>query len=132
MCVELAEPPHEQRGRDVVGQVGDQADPAGREVGERQRQRVGRDDPQPAPGAGGELVERREEARVALDRDHLRGAGIEQRAGQPARARPDLDHAAPGELARRRSDPAQQVRIEQEVLAEPLVGAQLETVEDAA
>ncbi len=128
--LELAEPLDQQRGRDVVGQVGDDADPAGAELGEGELAGV-RLDQLEAPARGlGKLLERLDAARVALDRDHPRRAGREQGPGQAAGAGSDLDHGAPAQIAGRRRDPAEQLGIEQEMLAEPLVGAQPEALDD--
>ncbi len=62
------------------------------------------------------------EAIVHFDGDQLRCAGIEQGAGQPAGAGADFEHGAPLDRATGERDPAQQVAVEQEVLAERLLG----------
>src|SRR5690606_13053570 len=48
---------------------------------------------------------------VALHRHHLSRALGEERAGQPARPRPDLDHSQGAEVARRPGDPAGPVEV---------------------
>ena len=111
--------PTSSGGRDVVGQVGDDARRAAAEMRrESNVERVAGDDVEPAGIVRGDLAERRDRALVALDRDHARGAFGEQRARQPARARADLDDGDAVERAGGARDAAGQVEIEQEVLAE--------------
>ena len=85
--------PAGQKGRaDVVGQVGD--DPHRIAADQRKRiegQRIGFDHLQPARIMRGDLGKGRQAAGIALDGDDLAGAGREDRAGQPAGSRPDLD-----------------------------------------
>ena len=61
---------------------------------------------------------------VALDRDHLARAFGEQRAGEAAGSGPDLDHGDAVERARGAGDPAGEVEVEQEVLAERALGGE--------
>ena len=64
------QPGDQQRGRDVVGQVGDDADRAAVEIGRRiDLQRVAGDDIEPAGIMRRDLLQRRDGALVALDRD---------------------------------------------------------------
>ena len=78
----------------------------------------------PAVGRG-QLLERGEAARVALDRRDVARRRGQQRAGQAARARADLDHVASPERSRpARAILPREVEVEQEMLAEALVGAQ--------
>ena len=63
--------------------------------------------------------ERGDAAVVTLDRRHAR-AGAEQCPRQPARPRPDLEHFGIGQVAGNACDPRQQLRVEQEVLAQRL------------
>jgi hypothetical protein len=65
-----------------------------------------------------DLRQRRQCARIALDGDHLRGAFEQQRARQPAGTRPDLDRRAAGQIASGARDPAREIEIVEEVLAE--------------
>ena len=71
-------------------------------------------------------------ARVALDRDHAARAGGEERAGQPAGTGPDLEHGAAAQIAGGTGDPGEQLRVEQEMLAQPLVRPQLKALDDRA
>ena len=127
MQVEPVEPAEQQRRGDVVGQVGD--DPhrpaTGRVRTGRQLQRVGLDDLEPAADLGLELAQSgRRSADRARRRPAASGAGRKQGAGQPAGAGADLQTTVAGEIAGSGGDPAQDRRVEQEVLAQPLVGAQ--------
>ena len=79
-----------------------------------------------------QLGQRRDAAAVALDRDDRR-PGVEQRAGQPARARADLIdalrlRALPGIAAIAR----EQLPVEDEILAERLACAEPVPRDDVA
>jgi hypothetical protein len=63
------------------------------------------------------VVQRRDQRRVELDRDHVGAARVE-RQGERAETRPDLDHPIAGADVRVADDRPRDVRIEQEVLAE--------------
>lgn len=78
-----------------------------------------------------ELGERRDTAPIALDRRHAR-AGGEQRAGQAARARADLQHLCVFQIARDARDPRQQLRVEEKVLAKRLGGVESVPRDDVA
>ena len=127
------EPGDQQRGGDVVGQVGD--DPY-RSVGEEgariEIEGVGRYDLEAAGIALGDLGERADGALVALDRDHAAGAGRDERAGEPARPRPDLDHVHAVERTGRAGDARREIEIEQEVLAERFLGGETVPADDLA
>ena len=89
------EPADQQRGRDVVGQVGDDARRAAVEM--RRADRTSSASPativEPAGIVRGDLRERRDGARRrARPRSTRRGAFGEQRARQPAGSGADLDH----------------------------------------
>jgi hypothetical protein len=68
--------------------------------------------------AGRQLLKRGQAAPIALDGDDAAGALGKQRAGEPARPRPDLDRRALGERPGGASDPSGQVEVEDEILAE--------------
>ena len=126
------EPTDQQRRRNVVGQVGDDAR---RRWGERRHidgKRVVRHDRQAAGAGGGDFLQRGDAAIVALDGDNVPGAGGEQGAGEPAGAGADLDHGDAGKIAGGARDAGCEVEIEQEILAEVLLGAKLVTGDDLA
>ena len=72
------EPACQERGRDVVGKVGDDADRHGPGLGDQRRgrdaQRIAFDDFEPSRPMRGDLAKRAERAGVALDGDHLLGS----------------------------------------------------------
>jgi hypothetical protein len=110
----------QQRRGDVVGQVADQADRcAARERGDVDGERVGFDDLELAD-ARGRRAQARGQVAVELDRGQ-RADAREQREGERAFARADLDEA----LARLRVDRAQQpvddAALVQEMLPEALL-----------
>ena len=70
----------------------------------------------------GDILERRDGALIALDRDHALGAERQQGAGKPAGAGTDLQHGDAGECFRRPRDACGQVEIEQKILAERFLG----------
>src|SRR5262249_49788948 len=72
----------------------------------------------------GDLVERRDRAVVALDRDHPARVRCEERAGEPARPGTDLDHVYTGERTRRAGDASGEVEIEKKILAKRLLGSE--------
>ena len=94
-------------------------------------QRVGLDEVEGDRRTRAQLVERRNAAPVALDRDDV-GAGIEQRAGQPAGSGADFVDALRREIAGNRRDPGQQLAVEDEILAERLARAEAVPRDDLA
>ena len=93
---------------------------ASRQRGRIERQRVALDQLEPAGIARRQLAERGETARVALDRDDAPRAFRQQRAGQPARSRTDLDHGRVVEPPGGARDAPGQVQVEDEILPEAL------------
>ena len=85
---------------------------------------IGLDQLEPVAEAHLELAQVGHEPWVALDRDHPPGAGVEKGLGQATRTRADLEHSRGVKLAGRGGDAAQDRRIEQKMLPEPLVGPQ--------
>jgi len=71
-----------------------------------------------------DLVERRDRAVVALDRDHPARARCQQRTGEPARPRTDLHDVDARERTRRAGDAGGEVEIEKKILAERLLGSE--------
>ena len=59
-------------------------------------------------------------------------AGGEERPGQPAGTWADLEHGAAAQIAGGAGDPGEQLRVEQEMLAQPFVRAQLKAFDDRA
>ena len=76
-----------------------------------------------------ERAESPDATRVALDCDQLGSAG-EQCPGQAAGTRADFQHRPAGELTRCRGDAGEDPRIEQEMLAETLVGREPVVTDD--
>jgi hypothetical protein len=66
----------------------------------------------------GQLCECRQAALVTLDGDDTARALGEQRPGQAARPRPDLDRRALSERSCGARDPSGQVEVEDEILTE--------------
>ena len=79
-----------------------------------------------------EFRQRGDAAPVALDGDHACGAGTEQGTSQTAGAGADLEHRASAQVPSGTGDPREQLWVEQEVLAEPLVRPQLKSLDDGA
>ena len=103
----------------------------GAEPGHVEAQSIGLDHLK-AARRGGELRQGGDTARVALDGDHAARLGGEQRAGQPAWPRAYLEHHTAAQIAGRPDDPREQLRVEQEVLAQPFVRAQLKAFDHRA
>ncbi len=125
--------PVEQRRADVVGQVGDDA--RRRAGGQRRHvdlQRVALDHLEPAGIGGGDLGQRRQAARVALDGDDPARTAGEQGAREAAGARADFHDRRTLQRARGAGDAAGQVEVEQEVLAEGLLRHQPVAGDDLA
>ena len=78
------------------------------------------------------LLERRQRALVALDRDDAPGAQRQQRARQAAGAGADLDDGGAFERARGARDPRGEVEVEQEILAERFARRQGMFADDVA
>ena len=126
------QPPDQERGADIVGQVGD--DPR-RTVDFRTRidpHRVALDDFQPAAALRDERIKRLDAAMILLDGDDLLRPVREQRARQAARSGSDLDHGDAVERPRRPRDAVDEIEIEQEILAERFLGAQVVFADDVA
>ena len=78
-----AQPAQEQRGADIVGQVGDDVRAVADLGALVDRKRIGLDDPQLARISSCQLGERRDAAAVPLDRDHLAPASSKARVSPP-------------------------------------------------
>ena len=120
------QPAHEKFGADIVGQIGDDPDVlmASGERGEVGRQCIARDDGEPAGIVCGDFLQRGKAALVALDRDDMLCAIEKQRACQAAGTGADLDDGRAGQVAGSARHLGGDVEVEQEVLAERLLGAQ--------
>src|SRR4051812_11981611 len=119
--------------RYVVGQVGD--DPGAFAAEQRTRIEmlgVGMHDLEPARITPGDIVERRQRAFVALDRDDAPGAERQQRARQPAGTGADLDDGRTFERTRGARYSGGEVEVEQEVLAERFARRQGMFADDVA
>ena len=109
------EPVHQQRGRDIVGQVGDDfCTFAAQHRAGIEALRVGVHDLEPPGIALGDIVERGQRALVAFDRDDALGAQRQQRARQAAGAGADLDDGGAFERTCGARDPRGEVEVEQE------------------
>ena len=107
-------------GRFATMRVGLSRDRSGR----RERERVAGDDLQ-ATGIGSrDFPKRLDAAFVALDRDHALCSVRKQRSRETARTRSHFDDGNALERSRRARDPAGEIEIEQEVLAERLARRQ--------
>ncbi|MNN62006.1 hypothetical protein D3C81_1772740 [compost metagenome] len=91
-------------------------------------QGVALDDGQ-AAGAVIQFAEQGDEAGVLLDQNHLAGVAFQDGAGQAAGAGADLDHSAAVERTGVADDLARHIEVQQEVLAEALLGQQAVGVE---
>src|SRR5580693_10730815 len=80
----------------------------------------------------GDLGERAERAGVAFDGDHLLGTLGQERAGEAARTRADLDHGDTGKGSCGASDLSGEVEVEEEVLAQRLAGVKPVRRDDVA
>src|SRR5262249_30266925 len=119
------EPADQQRSGNVVGQV--RNDARGSAVEQRARievERIAGNDLEASRIPLGDLVERRDRAVVALDRDPRARVRWEERAGEPARPGTDLDHVYTGERTRRAGDASGEVEIEKKILAKRLLGSE--------
>ena len=114
------EPVDQERGRDIVRQVRDDTRrPAGKPLARIEAERVACNHVEPSRIVRGNLIERRDGALVALDRDHaspLRQQGTRQPAGPGA----DLHRRHALERAGGAGDARGEIEIEQEILAERL------------
>jgi hypothetical protein len=112
------------RGRDVVGQVGDDRRLIAEQRPWIEGLRVGADDFQPSRIPPCDLFERPERALVALHRDDAPRAQCQQRARQAAGAGTDFDHRGVLQRPCRARNPRSEVEVEQEILAERFAGRQ--------
>ena len=117
-------PADEERGRDVIGQVGANArgPRLANKLGQINFQRIAFDGFEPAWIVMCDLGKRREAARVALDRDDFLRALGEQRSREPAGARADLNDRRIGQGRRGARDAAGQIEIEKKILAQGFLG----------
>ena len=87
-------------------------------------ERIAGNDLEPLRISRSDLVERRDRAVVALDRDHPARTCCEERTGEPARAGTDLDDIHALEWTRRARDARGEVEIEEKILAQRLLGSE--------
>ncbi len=80
----------------------------------------------------GNLGERRDRAAVALDRENMRRAFGEQRAGQAAGTGADFENSDAVERSSRARDASGQIEIEQKILAERFLRGEVMTADDVA
>src|SRR5581483_4421165 len=114
-----------KRRADAVGQIGDDA----RGRGEMERSivhspGVSGDDIEPPGIERGNRLKRREAALVLFDGDDAGGAFEQKRAGEAAGTGADLDHCHALERAGGAGDASREIEVEQEVLAETLLGGE--------
>src|ERR1700682_2884436 len=126
-------PAQEERGRDVIGKIGDDA--RGARVKMRagiKVERVALDHFEPPGISFGKLREGSDTTWVALDRDDTRSTFREQRAGEPGGGGTHLDHRHTFKRPGRARDAGGQVEVEEEVLSERFPRLQFETADDFA
>ena len=127
------QPVDQKRGRDVVGQVGDDFCLGAAEQRTRiERLRVGADNLEPSRIMFRNFLQRAQRAFVALDGDDAPRAERQQGAGQSARAGADLDDCRIFQRAGGAGDPRGQIEVEQEVLSERFAGRQRMLTNDLA
>src|SRR5215813_6450401 len=119
------QPADQQRSGNVVGQVRNHA--RGGLAEERTRieaERIAGNNVEASRISPGDLVERRDRAIVALDRDHPARACSEKRTGEPTRPGTDLHDVHARKRIRRAGDARGEVEVEKKVLAERLLGSE--------
>ena len=126
-----AEPAQQQRGADIVGQVGDDMGAFADRRDFVDLERVFLDQRELAGKVAVELGQCGQAAPVALDRDDLR-AGVEQGAGQAAGAGADFVDGGAVERAGEGGDPGEQLPVEDEILAQRLARLQPVAGDDVA
>ena len=114
------EPAEEERSGDVVGQISNNLARRIRQLGRVEPERVCGDQLETSGIGGSEVAESRETAPIALDRNDPACTGGKQRPGQAAGAGADLDDGRVIERSGGAGNPAGQIEVEQEILAEPL------------
>ncbi len=80
----------------------------------------------------GDVVQRRDRAIIALDRDHARGAERQQRAGEAAGTGTDLEHRGIGKRRCGARNAFGEIEVEQEILAERLLRLKTVAANDIA
>ena len=126
----LAEPADEEGGCDVVGEVGGEDAGGGGHGRKVEGGCVGFEDGEAAGVGFGEVLEGGDGAAVEFDGEDVGGWGGEQGAGQAAGARADLDDVARVHWAGGPDDPFDQGLVEEEVLAEGLLGVEAVSGDD--
>jgi hypothetical protein len=122
--IRLMQPANEQGGRDIVGEIGNNAPRRRAEARHIDLQCIGLMHSQAAGGRLLQIVQRGDRPPVDFDCDESRRAFEQKGARETTRTGSDLDHRALVEWARRAGDPSRQVEVEEEVLAQPLAGVQ--------
>ena len=74
----LTQPSHQQRRRDIIGQIGDYLPWCRHQRGEIDRPRIAFEHPQPTTGGFGQLHHRADRPAVELDRDDVSRLGGQQ------------------------------------------------------
>ena len=97
-----------------------------------ERERVCRDDLEPAGVMAGNFLKSRNCARVALHRNHASSAERQQRAREAARSGADFQHGHACKLARCARDAAGEIEIEQEILSQRFFGDETVPANDFA
>ena len=116
-------PIDQKRGRNIVGQVGDDFCARGPEPRTRiEVLGVGADDFQPSRISLRDFLERGEGAFVALHRDHVARSHGQQGARQSPRTGTDLDHGGIFQRARGTRDTGGEIEIQKEILPERFAG----------
>ena len=97
-----------------------------------ERERVCRDDLEPAGIVVGNLLQRRNCARITLHRNDASSPERQQRAGEAARPGADFQHRHPCKIARRASYARGEIKVEQEILSERFLGDETMPANDFA
>src|SRR5262249_23618743 len=119
------EPADQQRSGNVVGQV--RNDARGGAAEERTRievESITGNDREASRIPRSDLVERRDRAVVAFDRDHPAPARAEKRTGEAGAPGPGAGGVHPPRRTRRARDASGEVEIEKKILAERLLGSE--------
>jgi hypothetical protein len=122
----LPEPANQQGRGDVIRQVGDDLARRGQLGGEVDRQRVAFDQAQAGRVGVAQVGDGCDRARVDLDGGKMCGVAFEDGAGQAAGAGADFGDVAAAQRPGLADDAADQIGVEQEVLAELVARGQPE------
>ena len=114
------QPAYEQRGADIVGQVGEDGERlAPHQLGMVELERITFDNPELTGEGVAQFGQCGQAAPVHLDCGHA-GTGTQQRAREPARTGAHLEHLPARKVTGNCRDPVEQMLVEQEILPQRL------------